>query len=179
MDHTDHDVSFFIAQQPGGWCDCGDDEAWRLDLKCPLHPPQRSECTNITHPIPPPQLPPQFQSQLKFTTKATQQAAATGNILLVSDYPCRINVPPELCEIVHLHYRLRVFDSYSIRSIIRLTRSCEYSMPNSIGRKKIYLHYPTEWMITGREVVEMSIDVQQLMEIAQVLVKVDISVTIR
>jgi hypothetical protein len=38
-DHTGHNVSFFIAQQSGGCCDCGDDEAWRKDIRCPHHPP--------------------------------------------------------------------------------------------------------------------------------------------
>ncbi|EAU93649.2 hypothetical protein CC1G_02879 [Coprinopsis cinerea okayama7 len=37
-DHTDHSVSFFIAQQPGGCCDCGDEEAWRRNPNCKLHP---------------------------------------------------------------------------------------------------------------------------------------------
>ncbi|KAF4566585.1 hypothetical protein EYR36_012016 [Pleurotus pulmonarius] len=38
-DHTDHNVSFFIAQQSGGCCDCGDEEAWRSCINCPFHPP--------------------------------------------------------------------------------------------------------------------------------------------
>ncbi|TFK28429.1 hypothetical protein FA15DRAFT_584399 [Coprinopsis marcescibilis] len=37
-DHTDHSVSFFIAQQPGGCCDCGDEESWRRNMNCSLHP---------------------------------------------------------------------------------------------------------------------------------------------
>uniref|UniRef100_A0A8H8CS44 E3 ubiquitin-protein ligase n=1 Tax=Psilocybe cubensis TaxID=181762 RepID=A0A8H8CS44_PSICU len=40
-DHSTHNVSFFIAQQSGGCCDCGDEEAWRTDIKCPHHPPAK------------------------------------------------------------------------------------------------------------------------------------------
>ncbi|KAH7906535.1 putative zinc finger in N-recognin-domain-containing protein, partial [Hygrophoropsis aurantiaca] len=32
--HSDHNVSFFIAQQSGGCCDCGDAEAWRATIGC-------------------------------------------------------------------------------------------------------------------------------------------------
>lgn len=35
--HATHNVSFFIAQQSGGCCDCGDAEAWRTDINCPHH----------------------------------------------------------------------------------------------------------------------------------------------
>ncbi|KAF9527898.1 hypothetical protein CPB83DRAFT_907266 [Crepidotus variabilis] len=37
--HTTHNVSFFIAQQSGGCCDCNDPEAWRVQINCPYHPP--------------------------------------------------------------------------------------------------------------------------------------------
>ena len=30
-----HNVNFFIAQQSGGWCDCGDEETWRRPIQCP------------------------------------------------------------------------------------------------------------------------------------------------
>lgn len=35
--HENHTVTFYIAQQSGGCCDCGDPEAWRFPIKCPLH----------------------------------------------------------------------------------------------------------------------------------------------
>ncbi|KAF8330326.1 uncharacterized protein EI90DRAFT_3060308 [Cantharellus anzutake] len=36
--HEGHNVSFYISLQPGGCCDCGDEEAWSSDIKCKLHP---------------------------------------------------------------------------------------------------------------------------------------------
>lgn len=35
--HQNHTVTFYIAQQSGGCCDCGDVEAWRYPIGCPLH----------------------------------------------------------------------------------------------------------------------------------------------
>lgn len=55
-DHDDHNVAFYLAQQPGGCCDCGDSEAWRELLRCPLHPPelpQASSSKTVRVPDPP------------------------------------------------------------------------------------------------------------------------------
>ncbi len=37
-DHTGHNISLYLSQQPGGCCDCGDAEAWRHPIGCPYHP---------------------------------------------------------------------------------------------------------------------------------------------
>jgi E3 ubiquitin-protein ligase UBR1 len=48
--HTGHNISFFIAQQSGGSCDCGDLEAWRDPIDCPHHPPApASTSAGISH----------------------------------------------------------------------------------------------------------------------------------
>ncbi|KAG6903527.1 hypothetical protein DXG01_017232, partial [Tephrocybe rancida] len=33
---------------PGGCCDCGDEEAWRVPLQCPSHPPSRRADVDAT-----------------------------------------------------------------------------------------------------------------------------------
>ena len=38
-DHEGHDV-YFHRTSPGGCCDCGDTEAWRVEGCCPLHRPR-------------------------------------------------------------------------------------------------------------------------------------------
>ncbi|KAJ7646133.1 hypothetical protein B0H17DRAFT_1215822 [Mycena rosella] len=67
-DHEGHNISFFIAQQPGECCDCGDDEAWCCPIACPPHPPAES---------------------------ATSRTIS-DDILHVPNYPYRVPVPPEL-----------------------------------------------------------------------------------
>jgi E3 ubiquitin-protein ligase UBR1 len=46
-EHEGHNVSFYLAIQPGGCCDCGDPEAWKQDYGCAYHPrgvePRRAE----------------------------------------------------------------------------------------------------------------------------------------
>lgn len=37
-EHTGHNVSFYLTQQPGGCCDCGDPEAWKRPIDCKFHP---------------------------------------------------------------------------------------------------------------------------------------------
>ncbi|KAJ7646132.1 hypothetical protein B0H17DRAFT_1215821 [Mycena rosella] len=67
-DHEGHNISFFIAQQPGECCDCGDDEAWCCPIACPPHPPAES---------------------------ATPRTIS-DDIPHVPNYPYRVPVPPEL-----------------------------------------------------------------------------------
>ncbi|KAG8907469.1 hypothetical protein FRB99_004045 [Tulasnella sp. 403] len=38
-DHAGHNVTFYIAVQPGGVCDCGEVEAWKVPFQCRHHPP--------------------------------------------------------------------------------------------------------------------------------------------
>ncbi len=36
-DHDGHDVTFRFSASTGGYCDCGDAQAWNRDIKCKLH----------------------------------------------------------------------------------------------------------------------------------------------
>lgn len=45
-DHTGHTVTFYLVQQPGECCHCGDPEVWRIPLNCRFHP--------LEEPRPPP-----------------------------------------------------------------------------------------------------------------------------
>ncbi|KIY52668.1 hypothetical protein FISHEDRAFT_34734 [Fistulina hepatica ATCC 64428] len=45
--HAGHNVSFFVAQQPGGCCDCCDPEAWAIPLHCPHHPEGNVDAASI------------------------------------------------------------------------------------------------------------------------------------
>lgn len=35
--HSGHDTSFSISQGMSGFCDCGDKEAWKVDMYCGIH----------------------------------------------------------------------------------------------------------------------------------------------
>jgi hypothetical protein len=36
-DHSGHDTSFSISQGMSGFCDCGDIEAWKVEMFCGIH----------------------------------------------------------------------------------------------------------------------------------------------
>ncbi|CCL98937.1 uncharacterized protein FIBRA_00944 [Fibroporia radiculosa] len=86
-DHTDHNVSFFIAQQSGGCCDCGDVEAWRVPIQCRYHPP-KSETTEYLNAF--------ALKILQATPRATARVMVGQDVPPVQDYPNRVLVPPEL-----------------------------------------------------------------------------------
>ena len=46
--HEGHDTFFAISSGSGGCCDCGDAEAWKVDLRCPFHSPDTSRVQEST-----------------------------------------------------------------------------------------------------------------------------------
>ncbi|TDL22308.1 hypothetical protein BD410DRAFT_256866 [Rickenella mellea] len=78
--HTGHNVTFYIAQQSGGCCDCGDPEAWRHPIGCRFHPPSPEASSTPT------------QSTPRASTRPLSVPFA------LQDHPNRASVPPELFE---------------------------------------------------------------------------------
>ncbi|RDB27292.1 E3 ubiquitin-protein ligase ubr1 [Hypsizygus marmoreus] len=193
--HVDHNVSFFIAQQPGGCCDCGDEEAWRIPLNCPFHPPSQS-------------------SELHATPKAN--ARPLSDLPLVQDYPHRASVPPELHETMRrtvgyaLDFVLDTLDYSPDESIVpaneadlRLQPSADPMMKDQYcvvlwnddkhsfdevikllcdmtnrtrEEASLVAHRIDE---NGREVIDMNTNVTRLLETAQAITQIDLGVTIR
>ncbi|EKM76991.1 hypothetical protein AGABI1DRAFT_77775 [Agaricus bisporus var. burnettii JB137-S8] len=85
-DHSDHNVSFFIAQQPGGTCDCGDEEAWRNSLGCPHHPPS-------PYPEEPAEV---FKAGPRVASRPMPR-----DIPPVPNYPFRVQIPDDLRAMMH------------------------------------------------------------------------------
>ncbi|KAF8992917.1 hypothetical protein BDQ17DRAFT_1432049 [Cyathus striatus] len=79
-DHTGHNVSFFISQQPGGYCDCGDHEAWREPLPCPYHPPLSTE------------------ERLEESEMLLPRVVSPSTVIPVLPPPSRPNIPPLLIQ---------------------------------------------------------------------------------
>jgi E3 ubiquitin-protein ligase UBR1 len=194
--HADHNVSFFIAQQPGGCCDCGDDEAWRISLNCPFHP---SAPESDVHATP------------RFSSRALPQEVPP-----VQDYPNRVSVPPELHDTMRktaayaldfildtLDYSpdesvvpaneadLRIQpsadpmskdqycvilwndDKHSFDEVIKLL--CD--MTNRSREEAAALAHRIDQ--NGREIIDMNANVTRLLETAQAITQIDLGVTIR
>ncbi|KAI0344027.1 hypothetical protein BDW22DRAFT_1372632 [Trametopsis cervina] len=88
-DHTNHNVSFFIAQQSGGSCDCGDFEAWRHTINCPHHPPSQEIADYISSFI---------AKNIPATPKVIPKVIPGSEVPPVRNYPGRMAVPQELHE---------------------------------------------------------------------------------
>ncbi|KAL1733010.1 hypothetical protein EV714DRAFT_205521 [Schizophyllum commune] len=191
-DHSNHNVSFFIAQQPGGCCDCGDDEAWRESIGCPFHPPADGPSQDM-RPTPP-----------------------AEDYLAVKDYPFRIDVPQELQQTMRrtvgyaLDFIIDTLDyspeepsvpaneaelcvqpsadpmTKDVFSIV-LWNDDKHSydevakvLRDLLGRSRDEASEILRNMEdNGREVIEMNSNATRMLEIAQTITQIDLGVTIR
>lgn len=197
-DHGTHNVSFFIAQQSGGCCDCGDPEAWRCSLQCSYHPifidPESVDAT----------------------PRVLARSIADAHIPPVPDYPFRASCPPELRDIMGrtiayafdflldtLDYspdepiapaneadlRLQPSadpmqkdqycivlwndDKHSFDEVIQLI--CD-TTAHDRKEASAMAHTIDE---LGREIIDMNMNVSRLLEIAQMMAKIELGVTVR
>lgn len=201
-DHTNHNVSFYIAQQPGGCCDCGDEEAWRpsASIRCPFHPPPDPPSTprSNSNPIP------------------SKPIVPSDDIPPIKNYPHRVSVPPELRESMHrtIGYTLDFIidtlefspdepslpsneadlrlqpsadpmmkdmycivlwndDKHSFEEVVKLL--CDLTECSREHALALARRVDED----GREVVEVGADAVRLLEIARAIQQIDLGVTIR
>lgn len=204
-DHFDHNVSFFIAQQSGGCCDCGDIEAWRQDIHCPFHPFADATKESLQ--------PPSTSSH----DSSSSPAQSWGRDLPpVKNYPYRVSVPPELRESMNktvayaIDFMLDTLD-YSPEDNVVSSSEADLRLQPS-GDPMMKDHYCVvlwndekhcfeeviQFLIEttrrsredasvmadriddlGREVIEMGTDVPRLLEIAHTIAQIELGVTVR
>ncbi|KAJ4473358.1 hypothetical protein C8J55DRAFT_562876 [Lentinula edodes] len=204
-DHTDHNVSFFIAQQSGGCCDCGDDEAWRTSIQCPYHPPAASVAESS---VP--------SSSATDTPRSAPKHLSSAIPQPVKHYPYRVSVPPELRELMNrtvgyaLDFILDTLDFSpddpsvpSNEADLRLQPSADPMMKDQYcimiwnddkhsfdevikllcdltGRTREEASESAHRIDeNGRDLVEMGTEVPRLLEIAQSISQIDLGVTMR
>ncbi|KAF8837246.1 hypothetical protein BDN67DRAFT_1014026 [Paxillus ammoniavirescens] len=204
--HKDHNVSFFIAQQSGGCCDCGDAEAWRSNIQCPYHPLlQEAEQPFDT-----------YIGPSDTTPRAAPRSISEVEIPPVPDYPFRVAFPPELKDNMGrtigyaLDFLLDTLDSSPDEPSVPANEADLRLQPTADPMQKdqycviiwnddkhsfdevIQLICDTthrdrkEATVMahtiddlGREIIDMNTNVTRLLEIAQVISKIEIGVTIR
>ncbi|EJD04513.1 uncharacterized protein FOMMEDRAFT_107268 [Fomitiporia mediterranea MF3/22] len=189
--HENHNVSFYIAQQSGGCCDCGDQEAWRYPIGCRYHPPSAEEALRV----PPRSLNAGSKSQALLNRPAVTPelwdsmsrtvAYALDFILDTLDYsPDETLLPTTeatLTEQVTADplkkdlYAIIVWndDKHSFDEVTRhLTDTCGCSTEEAANHTaKIDDH--------GRDIVEMNTYSPKLLDIAQAIARIDLGVTVR
>jgi E3 ubiquitin-protein ligase UBR1 len=207
-DHKDHNVSFFIAQQSGGCCDCGDVEAWRTPIDCPYHPPTKESIEHVR----------EFATKMiQSTPKVTPRVILGSEIPPVKDYSDRASIPEELRESMSktvgyaIDYVLDTFD-YSPEATgappkeeflwkqptgdpmmmkdqfcVVLWNDDKHSFDEVIqllmdltGRTREDASIVADNIDEhGREVIEMNSNIPRLLEIGQAIQQIDLGVTIR
>ncbi|KAJ8593596.1 hypothetical protein M405DRAFT_731193 [Rhizopogon salebrosus TDB-379] len=203
-DHSDHNVSFFVAQQAGGCCDCGDIEAWRDPVLCPFHPFS-------------PHVQEQIEQSLN-TVDATPRPALrfVPEEIPVENYPYRVAIPPELRDLMGrtvayaLDFILDTLDYSPDEATVPLQEADLRLQPSADPMSKdqyamivwnddkhsfdevIKLicettnhDQRTASMMahciddTGREIIDIQADVPRLLEAAHIMTKIELGVTIR
>ncbi|KAJ6608860.1 hypothetical protein B0H10DRAFT_2166482 [Mycena sp. CBHHK59/15] len=194
-DHVGHNVSFFIAQQPGGCCDCGDGEAWRRVISCPYHPPASDppepssprSAKFVTDQIPPvPNYPYRvsFPPELRDTMGRTIGYALDFILDTLDLSPDEPSVPaneadlrlqPTADPMLKDHYCVVIWndDKHSYEEVVKLiadvtdcSRDVAYDIVRRIDEN-------------GREVVDMNTDTARLLDMAQAITQIDLGVTMR
>ncbi|KAF8629016.1 hypothetical protein AX17_005872 [Amanita inopinata Kibby_2008] len=200
-DHTNHNVSFFVSQQSGGCCDCGDEEAWKVPMNC-VHHPRVTKKDDAEDP-----------SQI--TPKSNARMIAP-EVPPVPNFPYRFTVPPELRDSMHrtIGYALDFVldtldyspdepviptneadlrlqpsadpmlkdqycivlwndDKHSFDEVIKLL--CD--LTNRTREEASALAQKIDE--TGREVIDINSNVPRLLDVAQTITHIDLGVTVR
>lgn len=194
--HEDHNVTFYIAQQSGGCCDCGDQEAWRMPVGCKFHPPAADAYSAEQTPkaaqrtlgfgtVPPsPQdsstVPPELWDSMSRSV-----AYVLDFILDTLDYSPdetllakteeALNMQPTADPLKKDLFAVMVWndDKHSFDEVIRhLADCCSCSLEEATN----LAHNIDE---QGREIVEMNNFSPKLLDIAQSISRIELGVTIR
>lgn len=195
--HENHNVSFYIAQQSGGCCDCGDQEAWQYPIGCPYHPPaadsisapektpkaiSRSLTSGMSSQaiLNRPTVPPELWDSMSRTV-----AYALDFVLDTLDFSPDETFSPTTEEALTEQatadplkkdlYAIVVWndDKHSFDEVIRhLSDTCGCSAEEAANHAQ-------KIDDQGRDVVEMNSYSPRLLEIAQAIARIDLGVTVR
>ncbi|KAH9850612.1 hypothetical protein C2E23DRAFT_734790 [Lenzites betulinus] len=208
-DHTDHNVSFFIAQQSGGCCDCGDVEAWRYPIDCPYHPHSAENAEYIGA----------FETKTLLNTPRAHPKALTGqDVPPVKNYPFRVHVPPDLRDSMGrtigyaIDFLLDTLDTSPdetfmvtppTEAVLRLQPTGDPLMHDQFAivvwnddkhsfdeviellhditscTREEAAHIADRIDKQGREIIEMSGNLTRLLDMARAIAQIDLGVTVR
>jgi E3 ubiquitin-protein ligase UBR1 len=198
-DHTDHNVSFFIAQQSGGCCDCGDVGAWRIPIVCPYHPSgEDSPASLVAYAAERPlilwgrEIPPVQNYPHRVPVPAELRESMTRTVAYALDFvletldcsPDETCVPtneadlrlqPSADPMMKDQYCVVLWndEKHSFAEVINLLRSL------TLTPQEEATEITNRIDDLGREVIEMSTDVPRVLDIAQKIAQIELGVTVR
>ncbi|KAI1315623.1 hypothetical protein EDD11_000575 [Mortierella claussenii] len=185
--HEGHDTSFSVNAGGGGCCDCGDSEAWKVDLDCIYHSaknilPGENDPKNLDYP-------PEVVSSVRKTiatvldfiidTMTTSPENMNGTRVskeqIQRDAVDAGNIAGETTDLDNMDFVCILWndEDHSFTDVIN--RVSETTNMSSIYARKIAETVDTQ----GRAIVEVSSDIQRLMDIASSLADIGLVVSIR
>ncbi|KAG0036039.1 hypothetical protein BGZ82_004786 [Podila clonocystis] len=185
--HEGHDTSFSVNAGGGGCCDCGDTEAWKVDLDCIYHsakniPAGEIEVMNLEYP-------PEVASSIRKTiatvldfiidTMTTSPENMNGTReskeQIQRDAVDAGNIAGETTDLENMQYACILWndEDHSFTEVIDRVSGAT-NMPSNYARK-IAETVDTQ----GRAIVEVSSDIPRLMDIANTLAEIQLVVSIR
>ena len=186
-DHTGHNISSSISNGNSGCCDCGDDEAWRLPVKCAIHTADNSTTAGKQRV---PNLPEELVEGIKMTIGRSIDylcdviACSPENLRLEKDAET-IQRDEEASYLVAKWYEepqdqdpefalvLWNDEKHTVDEVKeQVARACKKEM--TFGLEKA-----NETDEVGRSVIKYSKDLKQLLKVAKIIEQIKITVTIR
>lgn len=187
-DHTDHNVTHSISLGNTGCCDCGDDEAWKIPVKCAIHTADASTSAGKQRQAP--SLPDELVDSIKMTIGRTIdylcdviscspenlrldkhagniELDEKGSYLIAKWYEEPVDEDPEFALVLWNDEKHTVDEVKE-----QVARACKREM--AFGLKKA-----NETNDVGRSVVKYSKDLSQLLKVAGIIEQIKITVTIR
>ncbi|KAH9972888.1 hypothetical protein BGW80DRAFT_1459609 [Lactifluus volemus] len=198
-DHTDHNVSFIIAQQSCGCCDNGDVEAWRILILCPYHHSGEGSPASLVvyaaerrlilwgHVIPSVQnYPHRVPVPAELRESMTRTVAYAVDFVLetldcspdetsVPTHEADLRLQPSADPMMKVQYCVVLWndEKHSFAEVINLLRSLTLTPQEKATEITNRIDDP------GREVIEMSTDVPRVLDIAQNIAQIELGVTVR
>ena len=187
-DHTGHIVTQAISPGNSGCCDCGDDEAWQLPVKCAIHTADESNSSGKSKQ--PERLPDGLMESIRMTVGRTMDYLI--DVLSCSPENLRFDKNEQSIkddeaqsrldsmwyrdlEVNKPEYALILWndEKHTVPEVERqVARACKKAL--SYGEDKA-----NEINDTGRSVIEYSTDINKLLKVAKIIEQIKLTVTIR
>ncbi|KAF9180948.1 hypothetical protein BGZ51_005784 [Haplosporangium sp. Z 767] len=185
--HEGHDTSFSVNAGGGGCCDCGDAEAWKVDLDCIYHsakniPAGENDPKNLEYP---PEVAEAIRKTIATildfiidtmtTSPENMNATRESKEQIQRDAVDAGNIAGETTDLDNMDFACILWndEDHSFPDVIN--RVSETTSMSSNYARKIAETVDTQ----GRAIVEVSNDIPRLMEIANSLAEIRLVVSIR
>ncbi|KFY04960.1 hypothetical protein V491_09230, partial [Pseudogymnoascus sp. VKM F-3775] len=190
-DHTDHMVYISISPGNSGCCDCGDPEAWKRPVHCTIHSESEHEAKRSGKAKEASGLPDELIESIRMTVGRAfdyvcdviscspehLRLPKTVDSIKLDERMSRLTSPYYRGDIVEepIEYSLILWndEKHTVEEVSRqVSRACKVRISEGLQRA-----YETDDI--GRAIVKYSFDINELLEVAEVIEHIKVTVSIR